>query len=203
MFPNEICIEYLKSHHFLRNYDVDPFLRRFNYQINLREHICYCVGIIDNVRIVQSICIKNKTPLTGITSYYIEWFHCQNNQESIHFWVHSGVALRKHFFLFQDRMSFIRGTFVYDEEFKKYYRLSMLMPFAFISEMTPPFEFIFATPIKKYHFKKKKNLQPVTANKTKKMLKSQLQRIVRIYNVNNYLEKECPILFHEMKNFIS
>lgn len=203
MKPKTECIEYLKKHHFLRNYDVEPFLHRSKNQIDLSAHICYCVGIIEDIRFVQAIRLLHKTPLTGITSYFIEWFHCQNNEESVQFWVHSGVTLRKHFFLFEDRISFIRGTFIYDEVLKRYYRLSSLLPFSYISEMSPPCEFIYATPIKKYHFKKKKSTQTHLVCKNKRLLQSHTQRFIRVNNINNYLEKEYPILFHEMKKIIS
>lgn len=215
MEVNIVCLDYLMQHSFIRNVCFEDFVERHNFQIKLSDFICYCVGIIDNQRIVHAIRILGQSPPPGVTSYFIQWFNTatytwdeiMNNEiefESTSFWVHSGVALRKNFFLFDDRMSLMKSTFIYDKHTHSYYRLACLLPFLQF-DYTPSDKYpIYSSPIKIYYtIKRPKKLNKAVPNKKRSNLQKALKKVVKIHNSFHYLEKEHKRLFEEINNIIN
>lgn len=215
MAININCLEYLMEHSFIRNVCFEKFVERNNFQIQLSNLVCYCVGIIDETRIVHAIRIIGQSAPPGVTSYYVEWFNTatytlkdlqQKNIEfdSTCFWVHSGVALRKNFFLFDDRMSLMKSTFIYDERSYCYYRLACLLPFLKF-EYIPSERFpIYSSPVKIYFtIRRNKKNAKVVPNKKQANLQKALKKVMKIHNSFHYLEKEHKRLFEEISNVIN
>lgn len=215
MSVNIECVEYLIKHSFIRNVCYEDFVERHNFQIHLSDITCYCVGIIDNQRIVHAIRIIGQSPPPGVTSYFVQWFNnatytlselakVDEEFESTFFWVHSGVALRKNFFLFDDRMSLMKSTFIYDKQSNSYYRLACLLPFLHFDYMPSDKFPIYSSPVKIYFTVKraKKSLKNIP-NKKRANLQKALKKVVKIHNSFHYLEKEHKRLFEEIQNIIN
>lgn len=210
MTPDNERIRYLVNTSFLRNFSIDELLKNNRYEINLTSFICYCVGIIDGKRYVHPIKIISKTPSPGITSYQIIWWNaaifCRDNMlpdeetyERISFWSHSGVALRKHFFLFEDRMSLIRSTFIYDSITDHYYRLCSLLHYLVIPITMPTGQVIYTSLTKSYCYQKViKKRDNELKKKQNEDVKKYLKKFVKQFNHYNFLDKEYPRLFEEV-----
>jgi hypothetical protein len=211
MHPSPTCIYFLAHHSFIRNYNASHL---FNVQkwIDTNVFIWYCVGIINDKRYVHCIRFIKKSPKPGITSYFIEWFNTapfsqlEQNEipshfDSVHFWVHSGVALRKNFFLFQDRMSLIRSTFYFDDETKLFYRMSILLPYLNISEEMPKQVQIFTTSARYYCFQKrnKKRKFDETLKKRTDFVKC-FKKFIESHNHRHFIQINYPKLFEESQS---
>jgi hypothetical protein len=210
MNPDNERIQYLVNTSFLRNFPIDDFLKNNHYEIDLTLFICYCVGIINGKRYVHPIQMLSKTPSPGITSYEIKWWNAastcrdttlpnENEYDSFSFWSHSGVALRKHFFLFEDRMSLIRSTFIYDSITDRYYRLCSLLHYLYIPIVSPTGKSIFTSLTKNYSYQKvAKSKSNETNRKQKEDVRKYLKKFVKQFNHYNFLDKEYPRLFEEI-----
>lgn len=214
MFPNSQCISYLRTHQFIRNFSANHLYDVRKWQ-DMSVHVWYCVGIIQGERYVHCIRFLKKSPKPGITSYCIEWFntapfsHLSRHEmpthfESVRFWVHSGVALRKNFFLFEDRMSLIRSTFFYDEETKLYYRMSALLHYLEIPDEIPRQIQIYTSSNKCYCFQKRiKKRKFDEESKKKNHFVLSLKKFVENHNHRRYMELHYPKLFEEAQFIIS
>lgn len=214
MLPSAACIHYLANHHFIRNFSA-AHLYDIQKWKDVNFIIWYCVGVIEGKRYVHCIRFLKKSPKPGITSYFIEWYHtsvysqCKKHEipshfESIRFWVHSGVALRKNFFLFEDRMSLIRSTFFFDEETKLFYRMSVLLPYLQIPEEIPKQVHIYTTLNKYYCFQKrtKKRKYDDEFKKRNELVKS-LKKLIENHNHHHFIECNYPKLFEEAQFIFS
>lgn len=211
--PDTYCISYLASHHFIRNHSVTSFLQQSS-RISFFDKIWYCIGIIEGERYVHAVRFLNKTPKPGITSYYIQWFntspfsHCSadnmpNYFDSIYFWVHSGVALRKNFFLFEDRMSLIRSCFYYEPCTGLFYRMSSLLPYLDIPDAVPSNLKIYTTVFRFYCFQKrikKRNYDDMV--KKKSDFVRCLKKFVESHNHRHFFQLTYPKLFEQAQFII-
>ena len=111
MQPIRECITFLATHQFIRNFSVESMIENNNDHFLKNNLIWYCVGTIENKRYVHCIQFLKKTPRPGITSYLIRWYNTApfsnlpldsipQRFDYTEFWFHSGVALRKNFFIF-------------------------------------------------------------------------------------------------------
>lgn len=209
------CISYLSNQSFLRNPSVDAFVSENNFVIQLEKYIVYCVGLIENKRIVHAMRFIKQYKSPGVTSYYIEWFNVAKytytellyqtpNIESTKFWVHSGVALRKNFFQFQDRMSLYKSTFLYDYKRGQYYRIIHLLPWINLdiaSTVTKPMYSEVNKIFLHNHRKKKQKVPDINYNLIS--LKKHCQKLIANHNSFHYLEKSHPRLFEELNKIIN
>jgi len=193
---------------------VEELLPNENQNILDNNLIWYCVGIINHKRYVHCIRFLNRTPKPGITSYFIQWFntapfsHLHLDEipdyfESTCFWVHSGVALRKNFFLFEDRMSLLRSTFYYDIKKQTFYRMAFLLPYLEIPEEIPTNKIIFTSSLKSYIYVKRVKKTSYNAKERQKseFCKS-LRKFFHSHNCQGYIEKSYPKLFQEVVKII-
>lgn len=215
MQPLPQCIHFLATHQFIRNYSVDPLLERGDDIFLKNDMIWYCVGTINNKRYIHCIKFLKRTPKPGISSYFIEWFKTASYSnepieeiplhfESISFWVHSGVALRKNFFLFQDRMSLLRSTFYYDIHTNTFFRMASLLPYLQIPEEIPNHVIIYTSEEKRYQYQKRSKKTISNQNiKRHHEFRKQLKKFCCCHNLNRFLENEYPKLFHQIEIIIS
>jgi hypothetical protein len=214
MLPSPWCISYLATHPFIRNHSA-PHLFSQSYWKDTNFHVWYCVGIIEGKRYVHCIRMLKKTPKPGITSYFIEWFNTApysnsplskipKHFDSCCFWVHSGVALRKNLFLFQDRMSFIRSTFYYDSETCLFYRMSLLITYLDNNEAIPTQLKIFTSVEKWYIYQKriKKRKYDDSLRKKNDCIRN-LKKFIEHNNHHHFLEETYPKLFEEAQLIVS
>jgi hypothetical protein len=221
---NKQCIEYLSKNSFVRNYSCNEFVFEKNFEIHLHNLYCYCVGIVDKQRIVHVIKILNQKCSPGVTSYYIEWYDiaCYTLEEifemdlelsikSIKFWVHSGVALRKNFFLYEDRMSLLKSTFIYDRKRNLYYRLNNLLPYInqnksmTLNKNVPIFSSLQKVT---YITKKTKDLNKKNNKQSNEdiqliSLQKTLKKLTSNFNSFGYLERNHLRLFKEINIIIN
>lgn len=214
MQPLPHCIHFLSTHSFLRNHSA-THLQNINFWKDTNEFIWYCVGIISDTRFVHCIRFLKKSPKPGITSYYIQWYktapysrlqidEMPTHFESVCFWVHSGVALRKNFFLFEDRMSLIRSTFYYDSISKLFYRMSHLIPYLNICEEIPHHVQIYTNIEKFYCFQKRNKKRKYDENQKKKSdFCKALKKFIEQNNHLQFIRLEYPKLFNESQLIIS
>jgi hypothetical protein len=213
MLPSPSCIHFLANHSFIRNYNASHLFDT-NVWKDTDIFIWYCVGIIYRKRYVHCIRFLKKSPKPGITSYLIEWFntapYSQLDQneiplhfDSVQFWVHSGVALRKNLFLFQDRMSLIRSTFYFDECTKLFYRMSVLLQYLNISEEIPRQVRIFTSFNKYYYFQKRNKKRKFDENEKKRtdFLKA-LRKFIENHNHRHFIETNYIKLFEESQSIL-
>lgn len=215
MKPDKFCISYLAQNQFLRNPNVHHFVELSEEDLEENNLMWYCVGTIGDKRFVHTLQFLARTGKPGITSYFIRWYctapyshytiqEMPDNFDYVDFWVHSGVALRKNLFLFEDRLSLVRSTFCFHNRLKQFFRLSHVHPFLKIPERVPHNVPIYSSLIKKYYYQKKNSRVLVDrGDKKRKDLSRHLKKIVEIYNVGKYMEKEFPKLFQEMEIIIS
>lgn len=207
-------LQYLSSHHFIRNSNFENFIHRNNGMITADKHIFYCVGLIRNIRIVHAVRLLAVSESPGITAYYIEWFNtaCTPIQEinkdtmfeSIRFWVHSGVALRKNFFLFEDRMSLLKSSFIFDPLENKYHRLLYLLPYIHFNTVCTDRIPIYNS-LDKVYFRRKKayDQEEKKEDRKKVLLKKSLRKLVKSHNQFNFLQREYVKLFEEIERVIN
>jgi hypothetical protein len=211
--PDPFCLSYLANHHFIRNYPLTPFTQSSSL-FSFFDKVWYCIGIIEGERYIHAVRFLNKTPKPGITSYYIEWFNTSpfsrlsidempSHFESVHFWVHSGVALRKNFFLFEDRMSLIRSCFYYDEGTRLFYRMSSLISYLDIPDAIPTNLKIYTTVLRFYCFQKrikKRNYDDLS--KKKSDFVRCLKKFVECHNQRHFFQLTYPKLFEQAQFII-
>lgn len=209
----EECLHFLSNHNFIRNFSVEQFILENNFQFDISNYVIYCVGLIENQRIVHVVKFLGQNNSPGVTSYYIQWFNVacfpiggliKHEMDSVCFWVHSGVALRKNFFLFQDRMSLLKSSFIYDAKRDNYYRLVNLVNYLkpnIIENINTP---IYSS-ITKFSFPMKKTRKQSITTKDKKLLQLQksLRKTVKNCNSFQYLEKTHIRLFEEITKIIN
>lgn len=211
MLPDPLCIQYLQANAFIRNIPFDRLLDRHRNIIPLNSFICYTVGIADSKRIVNAFQFLFESSNTKIKSYYIRWWNTasfsnvdfKSEFDSIDFWVHSGMTLRKNFFLYDDRMSLFRSTFIFDPNANYYYRLINLVDYIDIPTKSNFQQQIFTSP-QKYNFNFKHN-----KIKNKKSGESETRQITKAFtkitnsrNLKSYLEKVSPSLLQEITTFL-
>lgn len=207
------CLRYLSNHSFIRNENVEDFVIENNQEIIVSRFLIYCVGIINSERYVHVIKIIGQTSTPGVTSYLIEWFNtaCRPLNEfhsslieSVQFWVHSGVALRKNFFLFEDRMSLLKSSFIFDNKRKQYYRMSNLLPYLqanYIDNTNYP---IYSSPTKiSFASKKSKKVKSASIDQKNLVLKKNLKKVIKSCNSFGYIENHHPRLFEEISKIIN
>lgn len=211
MQPDIDCIVYLTRNSFLRNYSFDRFLEKNKNEIPLQNFICYTTGIADGKRVVNAFRIMYQSSNSKIKSYYIEWWNTaafdvyfpHTQFKSVSFWVHSGMTLRKNFFLYDDRMSLFRSTFIYDMYSGNYYRLSSLNHFIQIPEKSNFREQIFSQPGKCYYYQKERKASPKDhRTPIEKEIKKLLEKITHKKNLVTYIKKSSPRLFEEIQTFV-
>lgn len=211
MEPDIDCLNYLTQNSFLRNFSFDRFLERYQNQIPLQSFVCYTTGIADGKRIVNAFRILFQCSNSKIKSYYIQWWNTAAFEtytlnsffKYICFWVHSGMTLRKNFFLYDDRMSLFRSTFIQDARTGYYYRLSALNHFLDIPEKTNFRQQIFSQPAKFYYFQKLRKVEMTDARlPVEKEIKKMLEKILQKKMLVAYLKKSSPELFDQIQNFV-
>jgi len=206
--PNYEQIEYLRNNHFIRNLRIDTICEKYDFQIPINEFVCYNVGLINGKKYVQSFQIIARF-VTGINSFLIKWWNtafCDNDfcyeNTYCQFWVHSGISLRKNFFLFEDRFSLFRSSFLYDQRQRVFYRLFTLEKFFKCPEIIPLSK-IYSSPCKYFLYKPHPCRGKPKRNQSKKELKKYLNLILKECNYQNSLQREYPSLFLEINKTIT
>jgi hypothetical protein len=211
MEPEIECIHYLINHTFIRNLPYERFLEKHNLVLNLENFICYTTGSAAGKRIVHAFRFLSQSSNSKIKSYRIQWWNTASFEtidhhsvlQSICFWVHSGMTLRKNFFLFDDRLSLFRSTFIYDRINGFYHRLSALNSFTLIPEISNCNQQIFTAPGKYYfHQRVPRLISTSSVNPLQEEIRKQLSKLTCRKNVSIYLRKSFPQLYHEIHNFI-
>lgn len=211
MNPDPLCIQFLQANSFIRNIPFERLLDRHQNVIPLNMYMCYSVGIVDSKRIVNAFQFLYESSNTKIKSYYVKWWNTaahpnitfQSEFESIEFWVHSGMTLRKNFFLYEDRLSLLRSTFIYDPYSSYYFRLINLIDYLQIPMRSNFQKQIYISPTKfNYNFK-----HSVTKNKKfgqteEKQLVKSFHKITSSRKLKSYLEKVSPSLLQEIQQFL-
>lgn len=203
ILPEQECIDYLTNNSYIKNFSPHNLLEDHQYKLPLSLFICYCVGIINQQRVVQCIRILKKSPSDKITTMKVEWYNLEGGRWSkIQFWVNSGVCLKKQFFLFQDKLNFFRSTYVYYPEMQTYYRLSCFFDYLGIEEVNPLGEQIYNSPNKSHTFKNfVVKSQEKTSERKRKEIKKGLTTFMR-KNIDNYFEMNYPNLFREISKIV-
>lgn len=215
-------IEYLTKNSFLRNVFCSEFIQENNFRVNLSQYFCYCVGIIQGERIVNVVKILHQHRSPGVTSFLIQWYNVScfkldelakmnliEDLESVTFWVHSGVALRKNFFIYDDRMSLLKSTFIFDEKRNQYYRLHHLQPYTFNEQLHPLNSPIYSSVNKTTFAARRTNIrEKYDENKSNedlpiKALKKTLRGVLKEHNSFSYIETKYPRLFKEISIVIN
>ena len=204
--PDSDCVDYLTNHHYIKNHPPETLLKEFNYKIPLDRFICYCVGIIGEERKVQCIRILQKRPSDKLTTMNIEWYDPQGKRDEvtkqhhkIQFWINSGICLKRHFFLFEDKLNFFRSTFIHFPEIEQYYRLSSIFNFIDIPQVNPVHMKIYVTPLKKYCYKKPVSYSSEKSeNRKRKEIEKAVTRVFKKISIDPYFEQHYPVLFKEM-----
>jgi|694.fasta_scaffold24604_3 hypothetical protein len=209
------CVSYLSNQSFLRNPSVEAFVIENNMVIDIQKYVVYSVGIINNLRIVHALRFIKQYQSPGVTSYYIEWFNIASYPcssfiyehppiETVKFWVHSGVALRKNFFLYQDRMNLYKSTFLYDIKRGQYYRMIYLLPYLKLDFVTHIERPMYSEVDKIFlHNHRKKKQKAASLNYNLISLRKQCLRVIHCHNSFGYLEKSHPRLFEELTKIIN
>lgn len=212
MEPDTHCLLYLSRNSFIRNLPFEKFLEKNNNQIELQNYICYTTGIANGKKIIHAFRFLYESINSKIKSYYIQWWNTaafpvineQSTFQSVQFWVHSGMTLRKNFFLCEDRLSLFRSTFIYDLKSGFYHRLSTLNHFIVIPPISNFRHQIFTAPGKfYYHQRLPKVITAVPKNPLREEIKKQLQKIISRKNTSIYIRKSFPQLYQEIHNFIN
>ena len=213
MNPQYECIHFLTNTQFIRNVSIDQLLKNNNSSIDLSKYICYSVGIVDNHRIVNCITFLKQTPPNGVLSFEIKWYMPKNFHEydhdenmeydSVIFWVHSGVALRKKFFYSEDRMSFLRSTFLHDPETNSMYRLSCIWSWVSLYQVKPLGSLIYNQPGQFYVYRKKHNSKGENKSDRKFLdFKKACKRLLKSHNHSNYLNEKFPKFYTEIVKIV-
>lgn len=203
--PCHECIQFLNNHSYIKNYSPHFLLEEFNYSIPLDKFICYCVGVRNDQRQTQCIQIITRKPSYKITTMLIRWFDPDNplTGEFIQFWVNSGACLKKNIFLFEDKLNFLRSTFIYYEKQKQYFRLSSIINYIKLGNVNPIGTEIYLSPMKSFIFKRKNdfNFEKIK-EKRKQILKRDLKYIVMRNNHDDIMHNLFPNLFHEIYKIV-
>jgi hypothetical protein len=211
MLPDPLCVQFLEANPFIRNVSFDRLLDRYHNVIPINSFICYTVGIVDSKRVVNAFQFLFESSNTKIKSYFIRWWNTaavpnvnfNSVFESIEFWVHSGMTLRKNFFLYDDRMSLLRSTFIYDPHAQYYYRLINLIDYISIPQKSNYQQQIFTSPSKfNYNFKHSKLKSKKSVSVEEKQISKSLCKILQSRNQKCYLEKVSPSLLQEIEIFL-
>ena len=114
------------------------------------------------------------------------------------------MTLRKNIFMYEDRMSLYRSTFIFDELTHKFYRLSYIFNYIKIPEIQNINEYIFTSSDKFYKFNKKikkvKNNHII--NNQLLDIQKKLNKIMQNKLTFYFLKKNHIRLFEEINNFI-
>lgn len=203
--PDIDCIHFLTNQIYMKNHLPHTILNDFQFSIPLNQFICYCVGFVNNERCIQCVRILEKKPSDKITTIKLEWFNPtppKNGEEwdSKIFWINSTISLRKFFFFYEDKFNFFRSTFIYYPEIEKYFRLCNLFNYLSLPESNPIGEIIYLQPKKTTIFKKnsQSNLKR-NHDRRKKEIKKGLIKFVKKHNIDNFIEKHFPCIFHQIK----
>lgn len=211
MKPNIKHIKFLIKNNFIRNQEIDLFLEDNNNSLEIKNFICYTKGIIDDLTVIQSYRI-NKTYTTGIQSFEITWWDTFNvdtqeeidSIEPITFWVHSGMSLRKNFFLYTDRFNLFKSSFIFDIITDVSYRLFEIKDYLVFNEVIPIDLKIFNKPNKFFKFKKinkKRNINKKRKSTSK--LHKLLTTIKRKCNFQNCLIRHYPKFYIELEKILA
>lgn len=212
MVPDYFCIQFLQQNSFIRNISIDRLLDKHNNVIPLHNYICYTVGIVDSKRVVNAFQFLFESSNTKIKSYYIRWWNTaafetisfRTEYESIDFWVHSGMTLRKNFFLYEDRMSLLRSTFIYDPSSSYYFRLINLIDYILIPPKSNYQQQIYTSPSKfSYNYKHNSTKSKENTSIEEKQIAKILKKLIQSRNLKMHLEKVSPSLFHEINRYIN
>lgn len=213
MKPSIYVVNYLTNTQFIRNLSLDQLLSD-NPTIPISQYICYSVGIVDGHRIVNIIQILKQTPPNGVLSFYIRWYMPKYNNpiddqtddfmefDYVDFWVHSGVALRKKFFYAEDRMSFLRSTFMHNPSSDSLYRLSFIWPWVTLTQENPLGYPIFNKPGLSYIYKKKIKNKHDKNDRKAIDFKKHCKRLLKSHNHSSYVEKNFPSFYKEIIKII-
>lgn len=202
LIPNQEHLVFFRQTHFVRNAPIDDFVNRVSKKIILADYMCYNVGYINDKKFIQSFQIL-KAHITGIQNYYIRWwntaFSYSEEDASLdytEFWVHSGSALRKNFFLFEDRFSLFRSTFLFDPISETFFRLFTIEQYLVLNESLPNGK-IYHSP-SRYNFRQKKEKSTNRKKNSHKNVQKQLQLFLKHFISCNSLEKNYAPLFREI-----
>lgn len=191
---------FLTNQNYVKNYPPSQFLREYNYKIPLENFVCYCVGVYNDEKVVHCLRIIMKSPSEKITTMQIEWFSPDSSRnESVTFWVSSGISLKKNFFLHTDQLNFFRSTFIYSPSQSQFFRLSSIQNFLFIPEHNPMGQSIYNTPLKFYKYKRKLTSSPnKLLGKRKKEFIKDVQKLKNKYNIDGFVENNYKKLYVEL-----
>lgn len=217
MDPDNQIINKLINSNSLKNFCSFNFLERHNFKINLNDFICYTIGNSNGRKYVNCFKFLGQNCTYKLKNYYIKWwntgtFETIDNDtifESIEFWIHSGMTLRKNFFNYDDRMSLFRTTFIYDSLNQTFFRLSYINCYLFIPELDNFKSIIFSKP-QKYYINDKnklKNKKIISHHKPKNLQLIEIQKKLRVIISNKsyryLLKSQHNKLFDEIQNFIN
>lgn len=215
MQPEIEHLNYLINRPTLRNFCSYDFLERHNFQINLANYICYTIGNSNNQRYINAFQFIGECSCHKLKNYYIRWWNTAEFDEynkyshfdSIQFWVHSGMTLRKNFFIYDDRMSLFRTTFIFDPLSKLFFRLSYIIAYIFIPFLSSVNNFIFTTPEKHYFCRKitqkeNKRKTHIKIDPQINELQKKFSKIIKNKNYSRTIRKHNIKLFEELNNFI-
>lgn len=214
MEPDYKLINLLLNFNSIKNHCSFNFLERHNFKICLNEFICYTIGNSNGRKYINCFKFLAQNCSYKLKNYYIKWWNTGTHEEitnntifdSINFWVHSGMTLRKNFFNYEDRMSLFRTTFIYDSVDNLFFRLSYINSYLFIPDQDNYKEIIYSNPNKYYRNnkinnkkqknKKCKNLQLIEIQKKLNKIIDNKSYKILIKSYNNKL-------FEEIQNFIN
>lgn len=204
IYPSDLCIHFLMNTQYIKNVCPEKFLQLHHFEIPLSEYICYCVGFIQNQKIIHCLRILQKTPSEKMSTILIEWRNPINLQENIQFWVSSGIACKRKFFLHEDQLNFFRSTFIYCPVLRQYFRLSTILHFLKLEENNPMNCKIYSTPLHYRIFKKRMdNIPDKLNNKRCKEFKKSLQKIKKKFNIDNFLQETYPAMYQIIENTLN
>lgn len=208
MIPSKENLKFLQTNKYIRNTPLNNFLINNNYEIIISNYILYCCGTISNIRLINALRIKEATNTTDIVAYHIEWFNTSlydNYDENIEFekttfWVHSGAALRKNFFIYEDKMSFLKSTFLFDQQTSSFYRLYNIYEFIKFNFISNQVITIYTSPHKKII----KSIHEIRNEKLtilykKRIFLKEFQKLINTHNNLNFIEKNFNQLFNLIK----
>jgi len=214
MNPSIKLINILLASQTIRNECFSAFLEHNNFIIDLRNFICYTIGNAENKRIVNCFSFIGQSNSDKMCNYLVKWWNTATFKdysddqkfECIEFWVHSGMALRKAFFNYEDKMSLFRSTFIYDEINKKFYRLVNLNSFIHIPIISNYNCFIFSSE-NRYYLNQKEEKKNKQKRKCKNLQLIEIQKkfikLLKNKNYSSFIRVTNIKLFNELHNFIN
>lgn len=207
MEPSVLLINLLLSKNYVKNLSTYNFLERNNYKIEINNYICYCVGIANNKKQIHCFQILGANSNNKLRNLKIKWWnisYLKPQFDYVEFWVYSNLSLKKNFFLYEDRMSLFRSTFIYDEVSESFFRLSSLSSYLHFPEMFEVNDFIFISPDENY-FSKNKNIcnKQEQKNPIFNEIEKKLTKLIENQIYKNYIKKNHKKLFDELNMFIN